>query len=214
MTQRSMRSAALSTLLLVSCAGFPACKAPISGSKEPLPASASMPQTERITKAHQEAKKAARASDPEKQEGYYRRAVAYYAEYAPAWNNLGVALMDQQRYLEASEAFQRAADLAPMDPRPLYNHGLLFFRRAYPREALPYFLEALGRDPHYLPALRGAIQSEVRLREYSQATLDRIQSALLLETDPAWQRFFELQRIRLEADLAADRKHRPGNSGE
>jgi tetratricopeptide (TPR) repeat protein len=214
MTQRSIRSAALSLLLLAGLASLSACEAPTKESRQPLPPSAAVPQTERITKAHQEAKRAARATTPEKQEEYYRRAVAYYAEYAPAWNNLGVALMDQQRYLEAAEAFQRAADLAPSDPRPLYNHGLLFFRRAYPREALPYFLEALDRDPHYLPALRAAIQSEVRQRDVSQATLDRIQSALLLETDPGWQRFFELQRIRIEADLESQKKRQaPGTGG-
>lgn len=206
MTRRLITHAARISLLLLAGASLTACKAPVSSALPP--SVATMPQTERITKAHQEAKKAARASDPEKQEQYYRQAVAYYSEYAPAWNNLGVALMDQQRYLEAAEAFQRAADLAIQDPRPLYNHGLLFFRRAYPREALPYFLEALGRDPHYLPALRASIQSEIRLRDVSQATLDRIQSALLLETDPQWQKFFEMQRIRIEADLTARAKHR------
>lgn len=206
MIPRPIRSALPPILLIASGAILSACQAPIGDANRSLPPSAAMPQTERITKAHQEAKRASKASDPAKQEHHYRQAVAYYAEYAPAWNNLGVALMDQQRYLEAAEAFQRAADLAEQDPRPLYNHGLLFFRRAYPREALPYFLESLGRDPHYLPALRAAIQSEVRLRDFDDATLDRIKAALLLETDPRWQSFFELQRIRIEADLNSDRR--------
>lgn len=179
----------------------------------PLPPGISASERERITRAHQEAKRASRSADPAKAEQHYRSAVAYYAEYAPAWNNLGVALMDQERFLEAAEAFQRAADLAPTDPRPLYNHGLLFSRRAYPREAMPFFLHALERDRHYLPALRAAIQTEVRLREVSPDTLSRIQSALLLETDPAWQRFFEFQRIRIEADLANRRKRRATDPG-
>lgn len=214
MTQTRIRTVTLSLLLLATGAALPACESGAESSKAPLPPSAAVPQTERITEAHREAKRGASATDPEKKEQYYRRAVAYYAEYAPAWNNLGVALMDQQRYLEAAEAFQRAADLAPQDPRPVYNRGLLFFRRAYPREALPYFLKALDRDPHYLPALRAAIESEVRLRDVSQATLDRIRSALLLETDPAWQRFFELQRIRVAADLENRRKQHPTTGDE
>jgi len=168
---------------------------------DPMAAGLDANEREKITNAHREAKRAARESDPAKAELYYRRAVAYYTEYAPAWNNLGVTLMEQERFLEANEAFQRASDLAPADPRPAYNQGLLFFRRAYPREALPYFLRALARDPHYLPALRASVQTEVRLRETDQETLDRIQSALLLETNPKWQKFFELQRIRVEADL-------------
>jgi tetratricopeptide (TPR) repeat protein len=169
---------------------------------------AGVPEPERIARAYQLAKRAARADDAADAERLYREAVATYAEFAPAWNNLGVSLMLQERYLEAAEAFDRAAELAPADPRPPYNRGLLWFRRAYPREALPFFLVALERDPNYLPALRAAVQTEIRLRESSTATLDRIQRALLLETDPKWRSQFELQRIRVEAELDAKKPPR------
>lgn len=167
----------------------------------PLSASVSADERERLTKAHNEAKKASREKDPAKAQILYERALAQYSEYAPAWNNLGVTLMEQERYLEAAEAFERATDLAPNDPRPLYNHGLLWFRRAYLSEALPFFLKANNQDPNYLPALRAAIQTEIRLREVSIETLGRIKRALLLETNPDWQRFFELQRIKIESEL-------------
>jgi tetratricopeptide (TPR) repeat protein len=41
-------------------------------------------------------------------EGLLRRAVAQDAMFAPAWNNLGVLLMEKQEYGEASEVFRRA----------------------------------------------------------------------------------------------------------
>ena len=198
--RRAQRTGIRVVGVLVASAALLGCDSPMRPN-DPLAPGVGTDQRQLITNAHREAKRAARETDPAKAEMYYRRAVAYYAEYAPAWNNLGVTLMEQERFLEANEAFQRASDLAPSDPRPLYNQGLLFFRRAYPREALPHFLASLERDPHFLPSLRAAIQTEVRLRETSEATLQRIRSALLLETNAKWQEFFELQRIRIQADL-------------
>lgn len=41
-------------------------------------------------------------------ESWLRRAVAADADFPPAWNNLGVALMERNQPAEASEAFRRA----------------------------------------------------------------------------------------------------------
>jgi tetratricopeptide (TPR) repeat protein len=198
---------------IIACAivatALSGCESP-TRPNEPMTPGIAADQREAITNAHREAKRASRESDPGKAEMHYRRAVAYYNDYAPAWNNLGVTLMEQERFMEANEAFERAGDLAPSDPRPAYNQGLLFFRRSYPREALPHFLRALERDPHFLPALRAAVQAEVRIRETSQDTLDRIRRALLLETDPKWQQFFQLQRNRIQAELGSTITRRLG----
>ena len=37
-----------------------------------------------------------------------RRAIAADQEFVPAWNNLGVVLMEQRRYAEAERIFQTA----------------------------------------------------------------------------------------------------------
>jgi Flp pilus assembly protein TadD len=41
-------------------------------------------------------------------EDLLRRAVAQDAMFVPAWNNLGVLLMERREYAEASEVFRRA----------------------------------------------------------------------------------------------------------
>lgn len=163
-------------------------------------------ERERREKALSEADKAFRSDDPDEAERRYMAAIRQYPDFGQAWNNLGVLLMAQERFLEAGEAFDRAADLEPTDPRPPYNRGLLWFERGYLRESMPLFLEALKRDPNYLPALRSAIRTAVRLRETSEETLAQIQSALMIEQDQQWRDYFERQRLLIKANLANEAK--------
>ena len=163
-------------------------------------------ERERREKALGEADKAFRSDDPEEAERRYIAAIRQYPDFGQAWNNLGVLLMAQDRFLEAGEAFDRASDLEPTDPRPPYNRGLLWFERGYLRESMPLFLEAIKRDPNYLPALRSAIRTAVRLRETSAVTLDQIRSALMIEQDQQWRDYFERQRLLIEANLANEAK--------
>lgn len=158
-------------------------------------------ERERRDEALREADKAFRANDPEEAKRRYIAAIRKYPDFGQAWNNLGVVLMDQEQYLEAGEAFDRAAQLEPSDPRPVYNRGLLWFERGYLQDSMPHFLEALERDPNYLPALRSAIRASIRLRETSEVTLDQIKRALLIETDQKWRDYFERQRLLIEASL-------------
>jgi tetratricopeptide (TPR) repeat protein len=192
----------LTTLALVAIAFTAACasdpKPGALGGTEDLPRQ----ERDRRDRALREADKAFRADDPEKAEALYISAITQYPDFGQAWNNLGVALMAQDRFLEAGEAFDRAADLQPTDPRPPYNRGLLWFERGYLRESMPYFLESIHRDPHYLPALRSAIRTAVRLRETSPETLAHIRTALLIDTDEKWRLYFERQRLLIEATLA------------
>ena len=163
-------------------------------------------ERERREKALNEADKAFRSDDPDEAERRYIAAIREYPDFGQAWNNLGVLLMGQERFLEAAEAFDRASELEPTDPRPPYNRGLLWFERGYLRESLPLFLEAIKRDPNYLPALRSAIRTAVRLRETSADTLNQIKSALLIEQDQQWRDYFERQRLLIEASLATQAK--------
>lgn len=135
----------------------------------------------------------------------YRLAVQEYSEFPAAWNNLGVLLMDQENFLGAAEAFSTAADLSPTDPRPYYNLGLCWDRRNYLEDARKYYRKALDRDRNYLPALRGAIRADSLIGEQTDDTLTLIERALALESDDRWQKWFKLQRIRIESS--------PGNRG-
>lgn len=131
----------------------------------------------------------------------YRRAVSTYRNLAPAWNNLGVLLMSTHRYLDAAESFTTASEIAPTDPRPLYNLGLTWEEAGYLRDALRHYGRALERDPRYQPALRGALRAERLLGQASDRTLRWIRTALGQEQDETWRTWLELQRPQIEAEV-------------
>lgn len=131
----------------------------------------------------------------------YQRAVEAYRDFPAAWNNMGVLMLREHRYLEAAECFATAMELAPQDPRPAFNLGLTWDRAGYPADAITHYQTALQRDGKFLPALRGAAKAAWTLRRYNDASLDVVRTALLLEREPRWREWFELQNVRIEAEL-------------
>lgn len=132
----------------------------------------------------------------------YQRAVQAYRDFPAAWNNMGVLLLRQQRYLEAAECFVNAQEMAPQDPRPAYNLGLTWDKAGYPADALTHYQTALLRDPKYLPALRGAARASWLLRRYTDSSLDVVRTALLIEQDSRWREWLELQNVRIQNELS------------
>ena len=155
-------------------------------------------ETRRLVQAQGLAAEAYRTRDEEEAMRRYTEAVRIYRELPVAWNNLGVLLMKNERYVEASSAFTAAAELAPNDPRPVYNRGLLLDRRGYVIEARAEYARALERDGQYLPALRAGIRADARRNDGSMQTLEWVERALMLEQDPAWIKWLRLQKIRIE----------------
>lgn len=155
-------------------------------------------QAARLTSAVDTATEAYANKDDEEALLAYQRAVIEYRELPQAWNNLGVLMMKQERYLEAAEALNTAASLSPQDARPVYNLGLLYDRRGYLRDARRHYEQALDRDPNYLPALRGAIRADSLLNEGSMQTLDWLKRAVMLEQDENWLAWMRLQKARIE----------------
>lgn len=189
--------------LALLCALVPGCAAPPPTSIN----NATGPDPQRVARAYDLADAAQQAEEKGRYDqaiSTYQEAVRAYREFPAAWNNLGVLLMDQGRYLEAGECFSVAADLTPLDPRPAYNFGLTWDLAGYPEDALIHYNRALQRDPRFLPALRGAIKTERHLGRGDERTLERLRTALTLEQDPKWREWMELQRLRIEnADRAA-----------
>jgi len=134
-------------------------------------------------------------------EVYYRQAIAASPTLAGAWNNLGVVLMQQQNYLEATNAFRRAADLLPGDPTPYENLGLTYQRAGYAADALRAYELSLERDPSWLPSIRGYATSVKLLNRAEEADLRVLQRGLMLESDSKWRDLFNFQRLRIERDL-------------
>jgi len=134
-------------------------------------------------------------------EVYYRQSVQAYGDLGCAWNNLGVVLMQQQNYVEAINAFRRAADVLPTDPTPYENIGQTYQRAGYPEDSLRAFEMSLERDPNWLPSIRGYASSTKLLNNAREGDLDVLRRGLMLETDPKWRELYDFQRLRIERDL-------------
>lgn len=197
--QRTRASGARRALILALAASALALGACKHSGTIGVPAGLAADEARRLSVAVDLASEASRTKDPDAAALKYYQAVQNYRELPSAWNNLGVILMSQQRFLQAAEAFKTAADLSPSDPRPLYNTGLLWDRRGYIREARTFYARALERDNSYLPALRGAIRADSLLNEGSQETLEWVQRAVMLEEEPRWQKWLKQQKIRLDS---------------
>lgn len=192
--------AAVALATVSACAQSPRAAAPASA------AGASDPR--RISQAYDllvDAQRYEKQNKPDAAIAAYRAALENYREFPAAWNNLGALLMDRQRYLEAAECFNVAADLAPQDPRPVFNLGLSWDRAGYLADALDHYQRAVERDPQYLPALRGAIRAESLLNRTGANTLQRLRTALQLEQDPKWRSWMEMQRLRIESAAPGQR---------
>jgi Tfp pilus assembly protein PilF len=158
-------------------------------------------QSAEISEAHQIAKRAQKTDSPEEAIALYRQAIETYRDLPPVWNNLGVLLINQHRYLDAAQAFVTASELSPADPRPLYNLGVTWERAGYLKDALRYYRKSLDRDFRYQQALRGAIHAERTLGMATEETLRRLKIALGQEQDDRWRMWFELQRPQVEAEI-------------
>jgi len=99
------------------------CQSPIRPYPNNLASSFGEDSAVRQREAIQLAAEAYEEEDSETAITMYRDSVNLYRDLYPAWNNLGTLLMEQKRFLEAAEAFNTAAGLAPSDGRPLYNIG-------------------------------------------------------------------------------------------
>lgn len=132
---------------------------------------------------------------------YYGRAVGLHDGLGAAWNNLGVLLIEEGRYMDAARALQQAAARSPADPRPHDNLGLIYHLTGYDEQALRHYTDALEVDPNYLNALRGGVLAASRLSRATEQTRDWAERGMLIETDPRWRDIFIRERMQFAAML-------------
>lgn len=166
--------------------------------------SGSSPQAEspeakfvRARELNQQALNAQKAGKSDKAIELYREVVQIAPKMFQAWNNLGVLYLEKQNYVEAALALKSAADLAPQDPVPMENLGLAYYRAGYADKALGYYIDAIARAPNRAEGYRGAYRASEQLGLKDQAALDRVQKALLVETDQTWRDLYMRKRIWL-----------------
>jgi len=104
-----------------------------------------------------------------------RRALEIKPNYADAHNNLGIALMKQERLTEADPCFRQALKIKPDYYEALNNLGSLLTEQGLLIEGEISCVEALKIKPDYVPALSNlgvCLQQQGRLAE-SEACLRR-----------------------------------------
>lgn len=148
-----------------------------------------------------EAERAEADGNFDKANGLYKQALNLRPDLGSAWNNLGVVFQKQKNNLAAADAFRRASDLLPGDPRPTENLAHIYLGNGLDDDALRYYREALDRDPSSLAALRGMTVALKRLNRTEVLYKDHLRRALMIETDPKWREMMERQRLRIDAEL-------------
>ena len=131
----------------------------------------------------------------------YKQSIAIKPDIGAVWVNYGACLSELGDYMPARDAYIRAAELLPSDPRPYENLGLLYHDRGYDVKALEYYELSLAKDPHWLSSLRGAIISAKNLRVASEKGQQFINDGIMLEKDPQFLRVMQNERFRVEAKL-------------
>lgn len=111
----------------------------------------------------------------------FRAAIARDGTFAPAYNDLGVALMGQRRDGDALTALRDATLMAPADPLPYVNQAIILMRSGMlhdPAAARAALTEAIARDAeipiaHEILAdwhdLKGDASAAAEERERAQA---------------------------------------------
>jgi len=189
-------------LLALSASVLAGCQNPSSsGGKLRLPSIATNGDVAQARELTSKADRAFRAGDLERADELYRQSLAIYSSQTGAWNNLGNVLMAQHNYVDAQDAFRRAIDLEPNRPEPYTSLGRLWLEAKYAQESLEYFDQALEIDPRWLPALRGKSAASHQLSIATPEYERMLRTALLVESDSQWRRFFDRERSRVEQAL-------------
>ncbi|MCC6426465.1 MAG: tetratricopeptide repeat protein [Phycisphaerales bacterium] len=137
---------------------------------------------------------------------FYRRSLGLDGNNPAAWNNLGILLIEQSDYMSAANALRAAADLNPVDPKPLQNLGLAYFKAGYDQEALRYYTESLERDPNWIESIRGVAMCSHRLNLSNDEILAILSRGLMVERDRTWRDTITREKIRVEQQLKAERE--------
>ena len=150
----------------------------------------------------EQAMAAQKAKDYDKAINLYGQALQIENGLGAAWHNAGICFMEQRKFTEARDAFLRAAETLPGDPRPYENLGILYLERlGHAQKAYDAFGYALARDQYSTTALRGSTSAIRALRLVSTEAQGRLRNGLDVEIDEAWRRIMTTERIRIEAGL-------------
>lgn len=111
-----------------------------------------------------------------------RIALSADANYAPAYNVLGLVHMDLKEDAQAQANFERALGISPNDPDANHNYGWFLCQTGRERESARYFMTAVGNSLYASPQKSYALAGVCALRSKDEAQAsDYFERALRLE---------------------------------
>jgi lipoprotein NlpI len=127
---------------------------------------------------------------------FFNNALNIDKDYASAWNDKGVALMELEKYPESLKCFEEVIRLEPGDNMAWYNRGYVLLILEEYQESANTFDLFLGRytkkDDFYKYALYLRAQALYFLKEYDES-LKLINKAL--KEDKTFQEARELMKL-------------------
>ncbi|GEM_PF-2653767 len=188
------------TLILAGLALTVGCQKPRDWTQpEEATAEYEARQLEKSTSLVRDAQRFEAAGRPEDALMKYELAISTYRENSIAWHNAGILYSKQGKNMQAATCFKTASELAPSDPRPLYELGVLWDDLGYLEDASRWYDEALQRDSSHQNSLRRSILADELRHKLTPTTADRLKTAMLAEREPWW-----INRFRRIHQLMAD----------
>jgi tetratricopeptide (TPR) repeat protein len=91
----------------------------------------------------------------------YRKTTALAPDYSPAYNVLGYAYRQQDKYGDAELAFKKYIELIPSDPNPYDSYAELLLKMGRFEDSVVQYHKALSIDPHFVPSHFGIAADEM-----------------------------------------------------
>jgi Flp pilus assembly protein TadD len=110
------------------------------------------------------------------------RATEIEPDDAETWHDLAVALVNEGRLADASEAFRRAVTLRPDDARALVDLGHTAYVLGDAKQAVDHLRQAAEHEPDNLAAIRGLVEIYRREGRLGDA-LEAAEQAMRLDAE-------------------------------
>lgn len=124
------------------------------------------------------------------------QAISANANYAPAYNMLGIIYMNLRQDAKAQQAYEQALKIAPNDSETLNNLGWFVCDRQSPAKGMPYFEKAL-QNPLYATPERALFNAGVCARRMGDMARAESQLTAALQRQPNYaQAIYELAEMR------------------
>ncbi|MBN1499367.1 MAG: tetratricopeptide repeat protein [Spirochaetes bacterium] len=107
--------------------------------------------------------------DDAKEEEYLKISLSKNPAFVDAHNNMGVLLLDQDRYADAEKSFKRATEIDPGFKTAYMNLGVTYDRQGKKAEALELYKTVVEKYPNYPKGLLNLAIGYRNIKDYDNA---------------------------------------------